>query len=267
MRLLFLGDIVGRAGRELALSSLSSLRKELGADFIIVNVENAAGGFGVTPAIASDFFTAGADVLTTGNRVWDKREIIDYIEKESRLLRPYNMAEGTPGLGYKIVSNDLGQRLCVINLICNLFMSAYDNVFMALDNILHKIRLGREADFIFIDVHGEATSEKTALGFAADGLVSAVIGTHTHVPTADARILPKGTAYQTDSGMCGDYTSVIGMEVSGALNRFKSKDGGHLKAAKRDATLCGTLIDIDDKTGLATAIKPYRTGGVLIPSS
>jgi len=267
MRILFLGDIVGRSARQLVISALAGLREEFDLDFIIVNVENAAGGFGVTPQIADDVFAAGADVLTTGNHVWDKREIVDYIMKEPRLLRPYNMVEATPGNGYFIAENDKGQRLAVANFMCNLFMAENDNVFLGLDAFMSKVKMGRDADAIFIDIHGEATSEKTAVGFHCDGRVSAVVGTHTHVPTADHRILPEGTAYQTDAGMCGDFISVIGMQPEAAVGRFIGKPQGRLEVAKGEASLCGVIIETDDETGLAHTITPFRRGGSLSPAS
>ena len=254
---------MGRSARQQVIADLAALKQEFGADFMIVNVENSAGGFGVTPDIADDVLAAGADVLTTGNHVWDKREIVNYIIKEDRLLQPYNMVEATPGNGHIIVENDKGQRLAVANFITNLFMAENDNVFTSLDQFLGKVRLGRDADAIFIDIHGEATSEKTAIGFAADGKASAVIGTHTHIPTADHRILPQGTAYQTDTGMCGDYVSIIGMQPEAAVGRFCGIPQGRLEVAKGEPTLAGVIIDTDDETGLATAITPFRRGGAL----
>ena len=254
---------MGRSARQQVIADLAALKQEFSADFMIVNVENSAGGFGVTPDIADDVLAAGADVLTTGNHVWDKREIVNYIMKEDRLLRPYNMVEATPGNGHIIVENDIGQRLAVANFITNLFMAENDNVFTSLDQFLGKIRLGRDADAIFIDIHGEATSEKTAVGFAADGKASAVIGTHTHIPTADHRILPQGTAYQTDTGMCGDYVSIIGMQPEAAVGRFRGVPQGRLEVAKGEPTLAGVIIDTDEETGLATAIIPFRRGGAL----
>ena len=254
---------MGRSARQQVIADLAALKQEFSADFMIVNVENSAGGFGVTPDIADDVLAAGADVLTTGNHVWDKREIVNYIMKEDRLLRPYNMVEATPGNGHIIIENDKGQRLAVANFITNLFMAENDNVFTSLDQFLGKVKLGRDADAIFIDIHGEATSEKTAVGFAADGKASAVIGTHTHIPTADHRILPQGTAYQTDTGMCGDYVSIIGMQPEAAVGRFRGVPQGRLEVAKGEPTLAGVIIDTDDETGLATAITPFRRGGAL----
>ena len=266
MRILFLGDVVGRQARKLVMASINELREELSADFIIVNVENSAGGFGVTPAIADEFLAAGVDVMTTGNHVWDKREIFDYIANQPRLLKPYNMAEGTPGEGFYIATNAKGQRLAVANFMANLFMAENEKVFLAIDRFFTTTKLGRDADAIFIDIHGEATSEKTAVGLAADGRASAVVGTHTHIPTADHRILPNGTAYQTDAGMCGDYISVIGMQPEAALGRFQGKPAGRLEVANGTPTMCGVIIDTDDETGLATAITPFRRGGVLDPT-
>ena len=262
MRVLFLGDIVGRSARNAVIAQLAGLRQELTADFAVVNCENAAGGFGITPAICDDLFAAGADVLTTGNHVWDKREIFDYIAGESRLLRPLNMAEGSPGSGTTVVTNVAGQRLAVVNVMTNLFMAPNDPVFAALDGALVRNRLGRDADFILIDVHGEATSEKMALGHLADGRASVVVGTHTHIPTADHHLLPGRTAYQTDAGMCGDYDSVIGMDKKVATDRFTGAGSARLSVAMGEPTLCGVLVETGDD-GLATSITPIRRGGQL----
>ena len=256
---------MGRTARQQVMAALPELRAELHVDFIIVNVENSAGGFGVTPAIADDFLAAGADILTTGNHVWDKREIIAYIDTQPRLIRPYNMVENTPGKGVAVVTNDRGQRLAVANMLTNLFMAENENAFASLDRLLDEVKLVRDADAFVIDIHGEATSEKTAFGFAADGKVTLVVGTHTHIPTADHRILPGGTAYQTDAGMCGDYTSVIGMDREAAIGRFTGQQGGRLEVAGGQATLCGIIVESDDKTGLATGITPFRRDGVLTP--
>ena len=262
MRVLFLGDIVGRSARQSIIEQLAVLRENLSLDFIVVNCENAAGGFGITPAICNLLFDAGADVLTTGNHVWDKREIIEYIANEPRLLRPINMAEGSPGVGIATVTNDAGARLCVMNVMTNLFMAPNDPVFLALDDGLVRNKLGRDADFILVDVHGEATSEKMALGHLADGRASMLVGTHTHVPTADHHILPSGTAYQTDAGMCGDYNSVIGMEKQAATDRFMGRGNPRLSVALGPPTLCGLVVE-SDETGLAISVAPLRIGGHL----
>ena len=265
MRVLFLGDIVGRTARNDVIEQLPLLRHELALDFIVVNCENAAGGFGVTSKICDALFTAGADVLTTGNHVWDKKEIIDYIASEPRLMRPLNMTEGTPGKGIVQVTNAAGKRLVAVNLITNLFMAANDPVFPALNDALVRNKLGRDADFILIDVHGEATSEKMALGHYADGRASLVVGTHTHVPTADHRVLAGGTAYQTDAGMCGDYDSVIGMDKGAATKRFLGLGNSRLSVALGPVTLSGVIVETAE-TGLATAIYPLRRRGVLSPA-
>ena len=263
MRVLFLGDIVGRSARQAVIAQLPDLRQELALDAIIVNCENAAGGFGITPAICDDLFAAGADVLTTGNHVWDKAEISPYIQKQPRLLRPANMAREFPGKGAVCIPLADGRRLGVINVMCNLFMAENDNMFDKLESELEQMKLVRDADFILIDVHGEATSEKVATGFYCDGKVSCVVGTHTHIPTSDTRILTGGTAFQTDAGMCGDYVSVIGMDPDIAISRFTGRKSGRLSVATGAPTLSGLVIETDDKTGLATTVAPFRRGGVL----
>ena len=263
MKVLFLGDIVGRSARQSVIAQLPDIRRELGLDAIIVNCENAAGGFGVTPAICDELFAAGADVLTTGNHVWDKAEISPYIQKQDRLLRPANMAREFPGKGAVVHHLPNGKRLGVVNVMCNLFMAENGNMFGALDKELDALALGRDADFILVDVHGEATSEKVATGFYCDGKVSCVVGTHTHIPTADHRILPQGTAFQTDAGMCGDYISVIGMDPDIAISRFTGRKSGRLSVATGEPTLCGLIIETDDASGLAQSVHPFRRDGVL----
>lgn len=262
-RILFLGDIVGRAARAHVIARLPALRLDYAADFIVVNCENSAGGFGVTPAIADDLLAAGADILTSGNHIWDKAEIAPYMASQPRLLRPANMAAGFPGQGSVVVPGPGGLRLGVINLQANLFMAENDNAFLVADRLLDRMRLGRDADFILVDFHGEATSEKMAMGHHLDGRVSMLVGTHTHVPTADHRILPGGTAYQTDSGMCGDYNSVIGMDQTAAIARFTGQPAGRLTVASGEPSLCGLLADLDPATGLASAVCPVRLGGSL----
>lgn len=263
MRILFLGDIVGRTARQAVIEQMPGLRAELNCTFVIVNCENAAGGFGVTPAICKDLFASGIDVLTTGNHVFDKPEISPYMAVQDRLLRPDNMAEGLPGKGHVIVQNGAGQRLGVVNLMANLFMAESANAFAAADKIKASMTLGSEVDALVVDFHGEATSEKMAIGHYFDGHASLVVGTHTHIPTADCRVLDGGTAYQTDAGMCGDYNSVIGMEKRAATGRFKGVSGGRLSVANGSPSLCGVLIDIDPGTGLAMRACPFRRGGVL----
>ena len=211
MRILFCGDIVGRAGRDVVIEHLPWLRETLGLDFIIANGENAAHGFGITNKICQELYDAGADVITTGNHVWDKREIISHIDGDRRLLRPINYPKGTPGRGVGVYDAKGGRKVLVVNVMCRLFMDPLDNPFDGMEAELSRYRLGNTVDAIIVDVHGEATSEKQAFGHILDGRVSLVVGTHTHVPTADAQILSGGTGYMTDAGMCGDYDSVIGM--------------------------------------------------------
>jgi len=264
MRLLFCGDVVGRAGRQVLLERLPALRAEFALDAVVVNGENAAGGFGITPQICQEFFAAGTDVITTGNHVFDQREIIPQLDREPRLIRPLNMMPGTPGRGSVEVRLVDGRKLVVLQVMGRLFMGPYDDPFRALEAELAKHTLGATAHAIVVDLHAEATSEKMALGHLADGRVSAVIGTHTHVPTADAWILPGGTAYITDVGMTGDYDSVIGMEKSISLQRFRS----HVPAQRNvpalgEATLCAVFLETDDRTGLARRFEPLRLGGRL----
>ena len=264
MRLLFCGDVVGRAGRKVLLERLPTLRTELSLDAVIVNGENAAGGFGITPSLCQDFFAAGTDVITTGNHVFDQREIVPQFDREPRLIRPLNMMPGTPGRGSVELRLVDGRKLVVLQIMGRLFMGAYDDPFRALEAELAKYALGATAHAVVVDVHAEATSEKMALGHLADGRVSAVIGTHTHVPTADAWILPGGTAYITDVGMTGDYNSVIGMEKTASLQRFRSHvPAGRIVPALGQGTLCAVYFETDDRTGLARSIEPLRLGGQL----
>lgn len=268
MRLLFLGDLVGRNARDAVIERLPELRRSRQIDCVIVNAENSANGFGITPQICHDLYAAGVDVITTGNHIWDQREIIPHIERDERLLRPANFPETTPGRGATVVETARGQKVLVINIMARLFMDALDDPFAALDRLLKFHRLGGDVQAIVIDFHGEASSEKTAMGYHADGRVSLVVGTHTHIPTADARVLPRGTGYQTDAGMCGCYDSVIGMDAQLAVNKFVRKmPGERLRPAEGAVTLCGVIIETDDKTGLCTAIAPLRIGGVLAPTA
>jgi 2',3'-cyclic-nucleotide 2'-phosphodiesterase len=267
MRLLFLGDVVGRGARDAIIAQMPEIRKKYKLDAVVVNVENAAHGFGVTAQICDDFYKAGADCLTTGNHVWDQREIIPYIEKDPKLLRPLNFPEGTPGRGYYIIETARGEKILVCNLMARLFMDPLDDPFQTMEKLFRTNRLGKDVNAILLDFHGEATSEKLAMGYFCDGRASLVIGTHTHVPTADARVLPKGTGYMSDAGMCGSYDSVIGMDVTLSVNRFVRKvPGEKLYPADGPVTLCGAVVDIDARTGLCTKIEPFRQGGVLAPA-
>ena len=264
MRVLYLGDVVGRAGRDALAAHVPGLRERLRAEFLVVNGENAAGGFGITKKICEQFFELGVDVITTGNHVWDQKETFTHISTEPRLLRPHNYPAGTPGRGAQLFTTQGGAKVMVIQVMGRVFMDPLDDPFACVDQELTKVRLGSGVDFILVDIHAEATSEKTAMGHFADGRASAVIGTHSHVPTADARILPGGTAYQTDLGMCGDYNSVIGMEIEEPLARFRRKiSKGRFAPATGEATVCGVFIETDDATGLAVTIEPIRIGGLL----
>jgi 2',3'-cyclic-nucleotide 2'-phosphodiesterase len=264
MRVLFCGDVMGRSGRQVVLDHVPALRKRLALDLVVVNGENAASGHGITVKIAEELLANGVDVLTTGNHVWDQRELLTQIDSMPRVLRPANLPAGTPGRGASIVQTPAGKKVMVINIIARLFMDLYDNPFAAIERILAEYTLGKNVHAVIVDFHGEASSEKQAMGHFLDGRVSLVVGTHTHVPTADHRILPGGTAYQTDVGMCGDYDSVIGMGKDVATQRFLKKVPlPRLEPALGPATLCAILVDLDDTTGLATRIEPVRIGGLL----
>ena len=262
MRILFLGDVVGRSAREAVIKQIPEIRRNFSLDFVIVNGENAAGGFGITEKICEDFFSSGIDCITTGHHVWDQKELFDYIKDENRLLRPINYPEETPGKGFEIFPNQLG-RVLVVNVMGRLFMESLDDPFNAIEKVLDENPLGVTCDAIIIDIHAETTSEKTAMGHFCDGRVSLVVGTHTHIPTADHQILPYGTAYQTDAGMCGDYDSVIGMEKTEPIRRFVEKTpGGRFNPAQGSPTLCGVIVETSSD-GLSEAIEPFRLGGIL----
>ena len=266
MRVLFLGDVVGRAGRDAIATHLPGLRQSLGLDFVVANGENAAHGFGITERTARDLYEAGVDCITTGNHVWDQREILATIDGDPRLLRPINFPRGTPGRGIGVFT--VGKRrVVVVNVMTRLFMDPLDDPFAAVDAVLATQRIGGGVDLLLVDVHGEATSEKMALGHFCDGRASLVVGSHSHVPTADAQILPGGTGYQTDAGMCGDYDSVIGMKKEAAVQRFVRKmPGERLSPADGEGTLCGVFAEIADGSGRASRIAPVRVGGRLIPA-
>jgi metallophosphoesterase (TIGR00282 family) len=264
MRILFLGDVVGRSGRTAVIEALPGLRTRYGADFVVVNGENAAGGFGISEQILIELLDAGADVVTTGNHVWDQREALIFIERHDRLLRPINFPKGTPGRGAGLFKAANGADVLVINAMGRVFMGDLDCPFRAVDRELEACGLKHGADTILIDFHAEATSEKQAFGYFVDGRASAVIGTHTHVPTADEQILTGGTAYISDAGMCGDYDSVLGMSKQEPLSRFLTKiPNGRFQPAYGKATIAGVGIEINDDSGLATAIGPVRLGGRL----
>jgi metallophosphoesterase (TIGR00282 family) len=264
MRLLFCGDLVGRSGRDVVVQRLPGLRRDLGLDLVVANGENAAGGFGITQKICDELYAAGVDCITTGNHVWDQKETVSFIGGDPRLLRPVNFPAGTPGKGSGVYQTKRGKKVLVANIMGRLFMDALDDPFKAADELMKAHRLGGNVDAVLIDFHAEATSEKMAMGHFLDGKVSLVVGTHTHVPTADAMLLPGGTSYQTDAGMCGDYDSVIGMEKAIPVARFVRKlPTERLAAAQGPATLCGVFVETDDATGLAKRIEPVRVGGKL----
>jgi 2',3'-cyclic-nucleotide 2'-phosphodiesterase len=267
MRLLFLGDIVGRAGRVAVAERLPELRRAWKLDCVVINGENAAGGFGITEAICDEVLAAGADAVTLGNHSFDQREALVFIERQPRLVRPANYPAGTPGRGATVVDTASGARVLVVNLMGRLFIDPLDDPFAAAERIVEACPLGSACDAILIDMHAEATSEKQAMGAFLDGRVSVVVGTHTHVPTADGQILPGGTAYLTDAGMCGDYDSILGMAKEEPLRRFLQKTpGARLEAATGEGTLCGFAVETDDRTGLATAVAHVRVGPRLAPS-
>jgi metallophosphoesterase (TIGR00282 family) len=266
MKILILGDIMGNSGVEQLKKNLNKIIKEKKIDFTIVNGENAAeDGKGITGNIAEKLFSFGVDVITSGNHIWDKSGIIDFISTEPRLLRPQNLAEGSPGNGFGIfLSKDKKYKVAVINLMGNVFMKKTEDLFDAAKKLQNKIQLKKDADFIVVDLHGEITSEKMAMGHYYDGKATAVVGTHTHVPTADTRILDNGTGYQTDIGMCGDYNSVIGMNKENSIMKFLKEDKAqrHFPAVGQ-STLSGIIIEGNTETGLARKIERFLHGGVL----
>lgn len=267
MNILFVGDVFGPAGRHIVREHLPHLLETHEVDLLVINGENAAGGFGITPAIADELFDIGAHVITTGNHVWDKKEIFDYMsvpvdshERGRRVLRPANYAVGTPGFGWYEGELPTGQMYAVINLQGRVFMSSCDDPFRKADELLAHIEQNSSAKVILLDLHAEASSEKVALGWYLDGRVTAVLGTHTHIPTADERLLEHGTAYQTDVGMSGPYDSVIGVETELVLKRFLTGMPGKFEAAKGNPKMCATLITCDGGTGRATGIRRFMLG-------
>ena len=264
MRILFLGDIVGRSGRDAVGAALPGLRARLKLDLAIVNVENASHGFGCAPAMADALFTAGADVLTLGNHAWDRKELLGYIETHPRLIRPLNFPPGTPGQGSVTIDLADGRRALVLQAMSRLFMEPNDDPFRLTAELLGRHRLGTTMQAIVADLHGEATSEKMAYAHSFDGRLSLVVGTHTHCPSADHQVLPGGTAFQSDAGMCGDYDSVIGMDKGVAAARFwRRVPGERLSPAAGEATVCGVFVETSDTTGLALRVEPIRMGGRL----
>ena len=264
MKILFLGDVVGLSGCSKITDNLSAQIKKNSIDFVIINAENAdRSGVGLTQEICEEFFKSGANVITTGNHVWDQKDIMSFIDKEKRLLRPKNLFEPAPGRGFEIYETKKNLRIGVLNLMGNVFMKKCENVFDTSVKFLEKFELKKDYDFLIVDFHGEITSEKNAIGHFFDGKATLVVGTHTHIPTNDARILKNGTAYQTDAGMCGDYDSVIGMNKENSLNRFMKKDSIKHFPSKGEASLSGVIVDCNTENGLANDIKSFIFGGQL----
>ncbi len=264
MRILFIGDIVGRSGRAIVLERLPGLVRDWKLDFVAINGENAAGGFGITEAIYQELVDAGADAITGGNHSWDQKEALVFIERAPKLLRPINFPAGTPGRGVALIEARNGARVLVVNAMGRIFMDPLDDPFAAVERELAACPLRQAADAIIVDIHGEATSEKQAMGHFCDGRASLVVGTHTHAPTADHQILPHGTAFMSDVGMTGDYNSVIGMDKNEPLARFLRKiPAARFEPATGEATLCALAVETDDATGLARRVGAVRLGGRL----
>jgi len=271
VRILFLGDLVGRSGRDAAANAIPTLRARLGLDLVVVNAENASHGFGLAPDMARALFLAGTDVITLGNHAWDRKEMVSYIDTDPRILRPLNYPPGTPGQGHFVAVLADGRRALVMNAMGRLFMDPLDDPFRGVAQALAGYTLGSQTpgatgtiQAAILDFHAEASSEKLAMGHSFDGKLSLMVGTHTHTPSADHQILPGGTAYMTDAGMCGDYDSVIGMQKGAAALRFwKKVPGEKLAPAEGEATVCGVFVETDDRTGLALRVAPLRLGGRL----
>lgn len=266
MRIAFFGDVVGKSGREAVISYIKENKSKKGFDFIIVNAENAAHGFGINQNICDQLFYVGVDVITLGNHTFDQKDDLQLFDREKRLIRPLNYPKGTPGKGFVIVEMPFSKRkIMVVNLIGRLFLEANDDPFSVMDEFLNEYKLGANVDAIFVDFHAEATAEKVALARYLDGRISGFVGTHTHVPTADLQILPKGTGYLSDCGMCGDYDSCIGMKPESSIMRFTSKVHAYAKMvpAEKEATICGVVMDLCDATGLCANLQTIRVGGCL----
>ncbi len=268
MKLLFLGDVMGRAGRNAVAERLPRLSEDWRLDFVVVNAENATGGMGLSGAHAKVLLEAGVDCITLGDHAFDQKDMLQFIETESRILRPLNYAKGAPGRGYRVFQDRRGRKVLVAQVLGQVFMKrAFDDPFSAVDQVLKTHPLGGAVHASLIDIHCEATSEKMGMGHYCDGRASVVVGTHTHVPTGDAQILPGGTGFQADAGMCGDYNSVIGMEKSEPMRRFVTgMPKGRFTPALDEATLSGLFVETDDKTGQATTVRMIRQGGRLEPS-
>ncbi len=267
MRFIYIGDVVGRTGRKAVVENLADLRRRLDLDFVVLNGENAAHGFGITRKICQEFYGAGVDVITSGNHAYDNKDILVSVEEDKHFIRPLNLPAGSPGRGAWLYDLADDRKVLVAQVMGRLFMGDYGDPFQAIDQELDGLALGSGADCIIVDIHAEATSEKMAMGHYLDGRVTLVVGSHTHVPSADQQILGGGTAYMTDIGMCGDYDSVIGMKKDVAIARFSKPDSPErLEPAKGEATLCAVVVETDDRTGLAKTVEPLRLGGRLAPA-
>ena len=264
MKILFLGDVVGQTGCDAIKANLQKIIKKENIDFTIVNGENAADeGVGITQNILDEFLSCGVDVVTSGNHIWDQKETNEFIKNQSRLLRPLNMDKNLPGEGFTILNSRKGLRVGVLNLMGNVFMKKCDDLFMTLKKFMENKSLKNDYDCLVVDIHGEITSEKMAAGQFLDGKASLVVGTHTHVPTNDARILSRGTAYMTDAGMCGDYDSVIGMDKNNSIKKFLKEESVKHFPSKGESSLCGVIVDVSKETGLALSVKNFIAGGSL----
>lgn len=267
MKILFCGDIVGRSGREVVLEHIPRLIETYGIDFVIANAENAAHGFGLNKGICKALYEVGVDVITTGNHVWDQREVLFFIDQDKRLVRPMNYPEGAPGRGFTIAQSRNGKSVLVMNAMARLYMDPLDDPFAAVERVLGSYKLGKNIDAVVLDFHGEATAEKMAMGHVCDGRASLVVGTHTHIPTADHMILPNGTGYQTDAGMCGDYNSVIGMHKDVPIAKFTKKlPTERMQPATGPGTLSGVMVELNN-SGLCEVITPVRIGPHLSEST
>ncbi len=264
MKILFLGDVVGQSGCNAIKQNLRRVIREENIDFTVVNGENAADdGVGITKNILDEFISCGVDIVTSGNHIWDQKDTYEFIKNQSILLRPFNMDKSLPGNGFAICNSRNGLRVGVLNLMGNVFMKKCEDLFSSVKKFIESNSLKKDFDCLIVDIHGEITSEKMALGNFLDGKASLVVGTHTHVPTNDARILKGGTGYITDAGMCGDYDSVIGMDKNNSIKRFLKEDSIKHFPAKGDASISGVIVEINKETGLAIKINSFITGGVL----
>ena len=264
MNILFLGDLVGEGTLPFLKKNLPSILKKYNISFVIVNGENLAEGYGITPNLCDQLFNLGVNVISSGNHIWDQDNIIPYIAKQENLLRPINYSEKTPGRGIGKFTDKLGNKIIVINVSCNLFMQKADNAFIKIKDLLKGIKLKKDCDAIFVDLHGEVASEKQALANMIDGSVTAVIGTHTHVPTSDLRVLPNGTAFQTDAGMCGDYDSVIGGNKNSWIEKFNLKNNiKKIYSSNKNTTLCGVIIKVNRDNGLTSFTDQLIIGTIL----